>query len=172
MTNWDIVSRMNRLDVMRRIYMNRAAAECGVYHGQPSILNYVEQHDRCTQCELAENMQVSPSSIATSVKRLQKAGLLQKIADVDDLRCNRLRVTPKGKDCAEKCRGTFGQLDARMLAGFSQEEMEQLCSFLDRMTDNLADEELKNKTMMALVETEKETLREKAAEKAAEDQPL
>ena len=38
---FDITKRMNRLNVLHRIYITRAANEAGVFFGQPPILDYV-----------------------------------------------------------------------------------------------------------------------------------
>ncbi len=154
----EIVFRMNRLDVIRRIHINRAAAASELHFGQLPILEFVENHDRCTQCEVAEKMRVSPPSIATSVKRMQKAGMIRKIPDENDLRYNRLSITEKGKEQAALCRSGFNQVDRRMFEGFSEKEIELFREFLDRMTANLSDDELKEQSTFALMEQEKKMM--------------
>ncbi len=149
----DIVGRIGQLNIIHRICVHRAAAENGIYFGQLPILEYVASHGQCTQTELAETLQVSAPSIATSVKRMQKTGLLKKAADESDLRRNRISITEKGLEFAQKCRAAFDRLDARMFEGFSAEECEILCGYLDRLIANVATDEFKNKTMFALIDT-------------------
>lgn len=43
--------------------------------------------------ELSDGINVSPASVAVSVKRMQKSGLITKISDENDLRCNRIALT-------------------------------------------------------------------------------
>lgn len=149
----DIVDRIGQLNIIHRIYIHRAAAENGIYFGQLPILEYVTNHGQCTQAELAETLQVSAPSIATSVKRMQKTGLLKKVADESDLRCNRISITEKGLDLGGKCRSVFDTVDARMFEGFNAAECEELCGYLDRLISNVASDEFKNKTLLALINT-------------------
>lgn len=146
-----IVIRMNHLHLLHRIYIQRAAVENGLYFGQLPILEYISEHDRCTQSELAENLQVSAPSIATSVKRMQKAGLLEKVTDETDLRCNRISMTEKGVQLSRRGRAAFNSVDQRMFAGFNEEDCEKFCGYLDRLLKNITAEEFQNKTMFALI---------------------
>lgn len=148
-----ITGQMAKLNLLHRIHIHRAAIENESYFGQLPILEYVIDHNQCTQRELAETLQVSAPSIATSVKRMQKTGLLKKETDQKDLRCTRISITEKGREQAERCRRAFNQVDANMFAGFHQKECEVFYGFLNRMIQNLASDEFKDKTMFSLMET-------------------
>lgn len=148
-----IVQSLGYLNILRRIHIHRAAAENNIYVGQLPILEYVQQHGGCTQRELAQQLQVSAPSIATSVKRMQKTGLLEKTADVDDLRCTRITITEKGKKLAEKSRLSFDEIEARMFVGFTEEECRQLSGYLSRMISNILTDEFKGRSMYSLIVT-------------------
>lgn len=148
-----IVQRMTQLNLLHRIHIHRAAAKNDSYFGQLPILEYIIHHDRCTQRELAETLQVSAPSIATSVKRMQKTGLLKKQADENDLRCTRISITEKGREQAQKCRSAFNAVDENMFRGFNEKECEQFYKYLNRLIANMATDELKDKTMFSLIET-------------------
>ena len=92
-----IVGKLNQLNLLHRIQLHRKISNCGLYMGQLPILEYVLQHDGCTQVQVAQMMHVSPPSIATSVKRMQRSGLLKKTMDEADQRRNHLSVTEKGE---------------------------------------------------------------------------
>ena len=55
----NIVWRINRLHVLHRIYLSRAALENGLYFGQLPILENIMDHDLCTQIE-AQLREVDP----------------------------------------------------------------------------------------------------------------
>ncbi len=148
-----IVARIGQLNLIHRIYIHRVATENGIYFGQLPILEYVSSHGQCTQSELAETLQVSAPSIATSVKRMQKTGLLKKTVDESDLRYNRISITEKGIDLARKCRSGFDTVDARMFEGFSVEECEKFSGYLERLIANIAAGEFENRTFLALINT-------------------
>ncbi|MDO4572582.1 MAG: MarR family winged helix-turn-helix transcriptional regulator, partial [Clostridia bacterium] len=92
----------------------------------------------CTQALLAEQLRVTPASIALSTKRLEKAGLIERRVDPDNRRCNRLRSTDEGAHAADTYRQCFNAVDSRTFRGFSEEERAQLASYLDRMIKNIA----------------------------------
>jgi Transcriptional regulators len=150
-----IARRMNKLSILHRIHIHKRASKEGLYIGQLPILEYVENHNECTQREVADFMQVSPPSIATSVKRMQKTGLLEKATDESDLRYNRITITQKGKDISQKCRKAFDKIDAQLFSGFNDEECNQLCNYFDRMIANLSTDEFANKTFFSLIAEEK-----------------
>lgn len=156
-----IIFRMNYLDTLRRIYINRAALSSGLYFGQLSVLEFVERHDMCTQRKVAEMLQVTPSSIATSVKRMQRSGFIRKIADESDMRYTRLTITEKGREVAARCRTAFDRVDRQTFTGFSPEECEQFCGYLDRLIDNLAVGDFKDQGMFALLAAERRLEKEK-----------
>ena len=150
-----IVKRINQLNLLHRIFIHRAAFDNGMFPGQLPILETILEHDRCTQKELADMLQVSSPSIATSIKRMQKTGLLCKTASEDDLRCNLISITDKGRQLAADSRVAFDKIDARMFAGFSQTECDALNAYLDRLINNLETGEFKDKTFFAMLSTMK-----------------
>lgn len=151
----NIVGRIKQLNILHRIYIHRAAAENGMFFGQPPILEYVIDHDQCTQTEIAETLQVSAPSIATSIKRMQKAGLLLKIRSENDGRNNRISITEKGLEHATTCRVAFDDVDERMFTGFDAAECDVFCQYLDRLIGNLTTDEFENKTIFAMFDTMK-----------------
>lgn len=150
-----IVGKLNYLHLLYRIHIHREISQCGLYMGQHPILEFVLEHDGCTQVQVAQMMHVSPPSIATSVKRMQRAGLLKKTADETDQRRNRLSVTEKGKQTALQCRKKFDSVDRLLFQGFTPDECKQLGGYLDRLVGNLTTEELENRSVFSLIEQEK-----------------
>jgi DNA-binding MarR family transcriptional regulator len=162
-----IVDRMTKLNIIHRIFLHRALAESGLFFGQLPILQYIAEHNNCTQKQLADTLQVSAPSIATSIKRMQKSGLLKKTTDEGDLRCNRISITEKGQELVALGTRVFDVIDQRMLQGFSEKECEELLCYLDRLIKNLESDEFRNKSMFALMDTmlaEKQRLCEQKGE--------
>lgn len=129
--------RLERLHLLRRLYIQKTMPEHDLYFGQLPLLEYVCRHEGCTQIEMAQALDVTPASIAVSTKRLQKAGLLTKETDEDDLRIKRLSPTGEGRARAKRGRELFTELDQRSFEGFTEEEFRQLTGLLDRIAKNL-----------------------------------
>lgn len=123
----------------RRFIVHNSLKDSKVYFGQPPILDYLFEHGSCTQNELAAAMSVSPASMAVSVKRMQKSGLVQKVNDEKDMRCNKITITEFGKNQVNEIHSRLEIIDKKTYAGFSEEELCQLKSYIDRINKNLSD---------------------------------
>jgi DNA-binding MarR family transcriptional regulator len=136
----ELVGRLMKLGLLRRLAIQEATADIGLYFGQLPILEYLMDHDQCTQKEIADQIKVTPASVAISTKRMQKAGLLEKTAAADNLRCNRLTVTAKGRELSQRFRSKFDETDQKMFAGFTEAELDRLRDYLDRLIMNISNE--------------------------------
>ena len=89
-----LVGKMERVHLLRRMFSQQLTNNTTLHFGQVPVLLYIREHDRCTQVDLAEALHVTPASIATSTKRLQKAGYLTKTVNENNLRCTRSPLMP------------------------------------------------------------------------------
>ncbi|MBR7143179.1 MAG: MarR family transcriptional regulator [Clostridia bacterium] len=135
----EINLRLIQMGLLRRICLKKAGYPEGLYAGQQHTLEYIRRHEGCTQTEVAEALRVSAASVALSTKRLQKTGLIRKETNEENLRCNRLYLTEKGNGLMECGRLAFDRTDAKMMEGFTQEQMQTLAELLDKMIENLSD---------------------------------
>jgi DNA-binding MarR family transcriptional regulator len=129
-----------KIGVIYRMHMQnimRVNEKYGLYPGQSRILHTVSELDGSMQKELADRLGVSPASMAVSIKRMQKAGLLAKSADMNDLRSNRICVTEKGRRIQADSISDFINHDNRLLKGFGPAEIAQLDDYLTRLQVNL-----------------------------------
>lgn len=90
-----------------------------------------------SQRELADLLHISPATIATSLKSLERAGYVERQADEADSRRNLISITPKGRQAMETSRQVFDDVDDAMFDGFTEEEKRQLDSYHKRMLENL-----------------------------------
>ena len=88
-----LVGKMERVHLLRRMFSQQLTNNTTLHFGQVPVLLYIREHDRCTQVDLAEALHVTPASIATSTKRLQKAGYLTTTVNDNNLRCKQLSIT-------------------------------------------------------------------------------
>lgn len=111
--------------------------EKGIYFGQPPILKYLSEHKNATQKEIADALHVSAPSIATSLKRMEDAGLVVRLESKTDARRNNLKLTKKGKDLTEYADNLFLNIDNATFSDFSEEDIDMLVSLFERMNNNL-----------------------------------
>ena len=113
--------------------------ECtGVFHSQHRVLMYLSDHAGCSQKEMADAHHISTAAIAIHLKKLEKAGLVERVVDSADNRCNVITLTEKGRLVVEQSRRIFRAVDGCMFRNFSEEELNTLIFCLDKMIGNLA----------------------------------
>lgn len=108
---------------------------------QLPLIEALLAHPDSTQQELAEQLHVSPASIALSTKRLAKAGLIEKSVDPANQRRNRLRATETALRETALHRKAVQAVDDVTFRGFSESEKAEALRLLNRMADNLSDGE-------------------------------
>ena len=110
--------------------------------GSPRILFALMDLDEMggptpTQRQLANILRISPATIATSLKSLEKSGYIVRHPDETDSRKNLVYITEKGRQAVLTSRQVFDWVNNYMYHGFSVEERQQLQQFHQRMLDNL-----------------------------------
>ena len=89
------------------------------------------------QRDLAVLLHISPAAVANSLKSLERGGYVRREPGQKDARRNRVMLTDKGRSAVEGCQAAFQAVSERMLAGFTQEERQQLLVLRRRMLENL-----------------------------------
>lgn len=111
--------------------------DLGVHPGQLPFLNIIRHQEGISQRELAERLHVKPPTVAVTVKRLEKAGVIFRKPDPEDMRISRIYLTGKGREIAGRIEGIVQENERALTAGFSEEEVELAKAFFDRMLQNL-----------------------------------
>lgn len=134
----DVIS----VSIIHRCRISKTAQKVGLYYGQPVILEYILNNEACTQKDIADKLHISPASAATSLKRLEKAGLVTRITDKNDTRKNRISLTESGISALNQFRSECRETDVEMFRGFSEDECKTLKNLLKRLRENLENDEI------------------------------
>ena len=126
-----------RADAALKRCIERRVKDTGVFRSQRRLLMHLHTQPNCSQVELARRLEVSPAAIAVSIKKLEKGGFVRRETDEADNRVHQLIITEKGQQVIEKSILMFSEVDAMMFTGFSEEEMELMREFLERIRQNL-----------------------------------
>lgn len=131
-----IGGRFHRIDLLMRYHL-RLQEKGLIPPSQMRIIEFIEKNDGCTQAEVAEEMEVSPASVAQSLKRMEASNYVSRDVCKGNLRANSLHITEEGLLAAKNCRRVFDELESEMFSGFSEEEQELTASLLARIITNL-----------------------------------
>lgn len=131
--------QLHLFNFYRRCIIDSRFKEYGIYFGQPPILEYLLAKPDATQKEIADFLGISPASVAVSVKRMEKTGLVVRGSDKSDARRNNLRITDKGRALLSFAHSTFDCVDRKMTDGLTKEELQTFTGLLSKMNANLSE---------------------------------
>ena len=93
----ELSKKMALVYALRRTALNRERERLNQKLIPVPLMAYVLEHPGCTQGEIAAWIYISAASVATSCKRLEKEGLLERRVDPVNRRKNQLYVTEAGE---------------------------------------------------------------------------
>lgn len=130
---WEIcrIAREHRKLVEKRI------CSLGIHPSQHHFLMYLSRHGACSQNSIAEAMGVSASTVAVSLKKLEKGGYIEKQSSTEDCRSNRIVLTPRGEAVALQSKSLFEEVDRQMFENIEEEKQEQLHGYMEQILNNL-----------------------------------
>lgn len=131
--NKEIIGMIENAHLLRKLFIHRTGGMCPLHFSQFAIMRMIQQNENCTQILLAEKLRVTPASVATSTKRLQKAGLITKTIDPENLRCKRLALTDSGRNTLQESRRVFDEYDSVVFEIFSDDEKVKFHDYLERL---------------------------------------
>lgn len=123
-----------------RLHHTRARAlleGIGLYRGQPPLLFALWEKEGRTHSELADILSVQPSTITKMLKRMERAGFVERRQDPDDQRVSRVYLTDAGRMIQKEVQQAFLALEEETFDGFTLEERTLLRRLLARIRDNL-----------------------------------
>lgn len=122
---------------MHRRLIEKKLEGTGIHRAQHRLLMSLADNQFVSQVDLARHLEVTPATIAVSLKSMEKDGLICRKVKGEDNRANFVELTEKGKRIVEDSREYFDSVDEQMYQGFSQEERKELSNYLDRVYDNM-----------------------------------
>ncbi len=119
-----------------RHLFDRHVGDLNITRSQWSMIVVVARRPGATQRTIAEALEMSEASAGRLIDRLCAEGLLKRRERDDDRRARAVYITEK----AEPMLATLADLaqvhEERLFRGFSDEELDQLLNFLDRIYRN------------------------------------
>jgi DNA-binding MarR family transcriptional regulator len=116
---------------------NQAVSEQGLFSGQQDIVIILTENEGITLSELANILEVSTATASVSIKRMEKAGFVEKRVDENDARITRLYPTDKAKQAPENIRKKMDSLESVIKKGMTKQQSEELSELLEIAIQNM-----------------------------------
>lgn len=111
--------------------------DVGLYRGQPPMLHALWRKDGLTHSELAARLHVQPATMTRMVRRVEKAGFVERRSDAEDQRLSRVYLTDGGRAVRGDVEQVWRTMEAETFDGLSEEGREVLRRSLLRVRENL-----------------------------------
>lgn len=113
----------------------------GVYQGQANLLLAVLQNDGASQRDLAEELDVRPSSMTEMLTKLEKNDFILRRQDEKDQRIFHIYLTDKGREAAEKIAEGKDEFAEYFFYALTEEEKEQMFKLTEKLCSSLEEDE-------------------------------
>ena len=108
-------------------------AELGLFPNQEIMLVQLGGQDGLSQKSLARTLRVDHSTVAKSVNRMEKAGLVQRRRSDHDGRVSQVHLTPAGRAIQEQIMAAWARLDASTTTGLTSAEQDQFLALAKKI---------------------------------------
>lgn len=127
------------MDVARllKTYADQRARQFGISRAQWAVLIRIERSEGLKQSELAELLDLQPISLTRLLDRLADNGLIERRADPNDRRANRLYLAPAAKPLLGRLSELGADMMESVLAGLDEKSVERMLKQLVVLKDNL-----------------------------------
>jgi MarR family transcriptional regulator for hemolysin len=139
---------VNLMDVARmlRTYADQRARQFGISRAQWVVLMRLDRSEGLNQSEFAEILDLTPISLTRLLDRLADAGLIERRADPNDRRANRLYLMPAARPLIDQLAKLGNEIMDVVLDGLDGKANERLLRDLTLMKDNLRGAIARNST--------------------------
>ncbi len=101
------------------------------------LLSCVAENPEVSSRDLCEIMDLRPSSLSGMISQAEADGWIERTADTNDRRIQRVKITEKGTDFPREIEETREKDSELKSACFSEEEKIQFCALSNRLTQHL-----------------------------------
>ena len=136
------------IDVARmlRTYADQLARQFGISRAQWGVLVRLDRSEGLKQSELADILDLQPISLTRLLDRLAENGLIERRADPNDRRANRLFLMPAARPLLERLAELGKDMMTTVLEGLDPKSNERLLRDLGLVKDNLRSAIARNAT--------------------------
>lgn len=128
----------------RRIHrMEHRMAHCEMrgtrwmQRGYAHLLSIISRRNGASQGDLAEEMDVRPSSMTEALLKMEAAGLIARKQDERDQRIMRIFLAEAGERAVLQSNAAAADMAERLFGGLTSEEQVQLLSLIEKLSSSL-----------------------------------
>ena len=133
----NIGARIGFISRKSKNYFNQVVSEEGLFAGQHHIIMMLERVGCATVSQIAEEMRTTSATASVSIKRLEKAGFVEKRSSDSDARITKIYLTDKALAVTQRIKAKMDEAEESLTQGLTQEEKYLLSDLLDKVVNNI-----------------------------------
>ncbi len=133
----NIGARIGFVSRKSKNYFNQVVSEEGLFAGQHHIIMMLERVGCATVSQIAEEMRTTSATASVSIKRLEKAGFVEKRSSESDARITKIYLTDKALAVTQRIKAKMDEAEESLTQGLTQEEKYLLSDLLDKVVNNI-----------------------------------
>lgn len=130
--------RMTVIARLQRNNFDRKVADLNVTRSQWAMIAVVARYPGSSQRTITEYLEMSEASAGRLIDRLCADGLLERRDRRDDRRARAVYLTEAARPLLDKLGKIAIESEERMFRGFTEDEVEQLLDYMNRIYDNVS----------------------------------
>ncbi len=124
---------VHRLIHREHHFINPGIMGSGIGRGQGLVLRILAENDGITQTEIAEKLDIRPSSLGELVVKLEENGFVERRKNENDKRIMNVYLTEKGRKVEKEFINSRQQIAELWCAGLSENEKIQLYELMGKL---------------------------------------
>jgi len=142
-----LYNTLNRLSRQMHRFSHRAEHKRSLFFGQSKLLQLIAKNEGIIQRDLAEQMDMRPSSMTEALGRLEQLNLILRKRDEKDQRSMHIYLTNKGKEIVEDAVRSEEEFMKKftdiVFKEISEEEIEKMLAITSKLCKSLDTLDLK-----------------------------
>jgi MarR family transcriptional regulator, organic hydroperoxide resistance regulator len=131
----DVADAFLQIANRQRQILHSSLGKQGFNPGQAICLKALADNDGATQSQIGEAMNLTRPSVTRILQRMERGGLVHRVADPVDQRVTRVYVTDTGREAIGSLRAGFAEYVSRTVALLPEDDRRELSRILRRWAD-------------------------------------
>jgi DNA-binding MarR family transcriptional regulator len=116
--------------------LQQRSSSLGFSPGQFPVLLELWQQDGLTQKQLLDKLEVEQATVANTLARMQRDGLIERIPHPDDKRAKIITLTALGRSLEARAVEVAAEADAALFSGFKRFERDLMIEYMRMILEN------------------------------------
>lgn len=135
--NQELFKELKRMTKLHFEKTKKILDDYGLYVGQPRFLFSLLEEEGLSQKDMAKKLEVQPATVNVTLKRLEKAGFVEKRFDDTNKRASKIYLTDKGRETCLSAKVIIAELNNNIFSVLDEDEKSSLQAIIKKISSNI-----------------------------------